>query len=315
MLADQLAVGMDVGGTNTKIGLVNASGHILDYQVIPSRLKTRDSASFLNETGSMIAEYAQAYPLKGIGIALCSLIDEAHSGAFLAVNAPALNNLDIRMAFKKRFSCPVQVVNDVYAYALAEVHFGAGSGVDRLLCLALGTGLAIAVIRNGQAIETWGGVPGDAGRIILEPESQMMCNAGVHGSAEALCGTANIERLARQHHNRAGITANEVIAAAREGKDPLALQIITEVGHHVGHLLAILYPIYFPQRILVTGGTAEAGETLFTAIRERCQVLIGHYMVEINGLETGTRQPVEILKGLLGPEAAILGAAWGILQG
>ena len=315
MPADQLAVGIDVGATNTKIGLVNASGRILDYQVIPSRLKTGDSASFLKETGSVIAAYKKAYPLKGIGVALCSLINQAHSGAFLAVNAPALNDLDIQAAFESRFSCPVKVVNDVYAYALAEVHFGASNGVERLLCLALGTGLAIAVIVNGQAIETWGGVPGDAGRLILEPGAQVMCNGGVYGSAEALCGTANIERLARQRYNRAGITAHEVIAAAREGTDPLAHQIMAEVGFHVGHLLAILSPIFFPQRILITGGTAEAGDPLFTAIRERYQALIGGYMAELAHLEKGVRLPVEILKGSLGSEAAIIGAAWGILKG
>jgi predicted NBD/HSP70 family sugar kinase len=178
----------------------------------------------------------------------------------------------------------------------------------------LGTGLAIAVIVNGQAIETWGGVPADAGRIILEPGAEVMCNAGVHGSAEALCGTAHIERLARQHYNRAGITAHEVIAAAREGTDPLAHQIMTDVGCHVGHLLAILSPIFFPQRILITGGTAEAGDPLFTAIRERYQALIGGYMAELAHLEKGVRLPVEILKGSLGSEAAIIGAAWGILQ-
>jgi glucokinase len=315
MPIDQLAVGMDVGATYTKIGLVNAAGIILDYQVIPSNLKSNDVTPFLDRTGAVITDYVQAYPLKGIGIALCSLINEDHSGAFLAVNAPALNNLDIRGIYQTRFACPVQVVNDVYAYALAEYYFGAGIGVKRLLCLALGTGLAIAVIENGQAFETWGGVPGDAGRIILEPEVDVICNAGVKGSAEALCGTAYIERLASERYKNEFTTAHDVIAAARERIDSRAVRIMAEVGFHVGHLLAILYPIYFPQRILVTGGTAEAGDALFTTIRERCQVLIGQYMTEITGLETGERKPMEILKGSLGAEAAIIGAAWGILKG
>jgi glucokinase len=310
MMASACAIGVDIGATHTKIGLVEPPGRLLDLLVIPSNLKGRDPAHFLSAAFVAVAGLAGGRRLGGIGISLCSLINQEHTGALLSVNAPALNGLDIQAAFAGRFGVPVCVINDVNAFALAEHRLGAGRGVERLLCLGLGTGLAIACILDGRVIETWGGVAADVGRLILDPGSEYRCNGGVHGSAEALCGTAHIERLAHRAYGRAA-TAREVIAAAREGQDPLAARILAEIGAHAGHLLAILSPVFFPQRILITGGTAEAGEPLFAAARERYADLIGAYMADLYALEGGERRPVEIVKGALGPEAAVIGAVLG----
>ncbi len=312
--ASVYAIGIDVGATTTKIGLVQAPGVLLDHQAIPSRLSGNDPALFLAGVERVAGRYAAAYPLAGIGVSLCSLINAGHTGALLSVNAPGLNHLDIQRALAERFGCPVVVGNDVASYALAEYHFGAGQGVSRLLCLALGTGLAIACILDGRPLETWGGVPADAGRIILEPEAEVTCNGGVRGSAEALCGTAHIERLARAAYRREGILARDVIQAARRGDDPTAAAIMVEIGRSVGHLLAILSPVFFPQRIVITGGTAEAGEGFFQSIRYRHAALIGPYMTSLSELETGAPHPIEIVKGELGPEAAVLGAVVEIIK-
>ncbi len=307
-MQNRYAIGIDVGASSTKIGLVQAPGVLLEHQVMPSQLGGADPAAFLTAAGQVVAGYTARQAVEGIGISLCSLVNAAHSGALLSVNAPALNNFDIQRAFVERFGCPVRVGNDVAAYALAEYHFGAGRGAQRMLCLALGTGLAIAVILGGQVLETWGGVPADAGRIILRLDAEEVCKGGVRGSAEALCGTAQIERLGRARLGRGAVSAREVILAAKAG-DPAGVAVMAEVGGSVGHLLAILSPIFFPQRVVITGGTAEAGEAFFEAIRARYAGLIGSFMSELAQLETGTAQPVEILKGQLGPEAAILGSA------
>jgi N-acetylglucosamine repressor len=232
------------------------------------------------------------------------------------VNAPALNNLDIKSAFESRFGFPVRVINDVNAFALAEYLLGAGRNTQRMLCLALGTGLAVSALVRGQIIEIWGGVAADAARIILKPESNRICQGGVRGSAEALCGTAYIEDRARELYGREDINAHQVISSAREGLDPVACQIMTEVGCHAGHLLALLSPVFFPQRIVITGGTAQAGECLFSAIRDRFQTLIGAYFAELAHLETGgdKGQGVEIVKGMLGLDAATIGAVLNMID-
>jgi N-acetylglucosamine repressor len=183
-----------------------------------------------------------------------------------------------------------------------------------MLCLALGTGLAVSALIDGQVIELWGGVAADAARIILDPASTRSCQAGVFGSAEALLGTAYIEDRSRELYKRQDINARQVIAAAREGQDPIACQVMSEVGQHAGHLLALLSPVFFPERIIITGGTAQAGESLFSSVRERYQTLIGAYFSKLIYLETGlTDQCVEIVKGVLGPDAATIGAVLNML--
>ena len=305
-----LAIGIDVGATNTKIGLVNSGGEILEHRVIPSELQSHDPRPFLGASGAIVAQFLTRRSVEGIGISLCSILNEERSGVLLSVNAPALAGLNIRQAFVDRFGLPVQVSNDVGAFALAEARYGAGKGIRRVLCLGLGTGLAIAAVIDGRILETWGGISADAARIVLEPDADVRCKAGVRGSAEALCGVANIERLARLAYRRENVSAREVIEASRAG-DELAGQVMAQIGGHAGHLLALLSPIFFPQRILITGGTAEAGDPLFEAARRRYAALIGDYMTTLAELDTGEERPVEIQKAALGPEAAVIGAVQG----
>ena len=313
-MSAEYAIGIDIGATNTKIGLVQLGdgAQLIAHQQIPSNLQSDDPGPFLAAACAIVDAYARQHAPRHIGISLCSIMNADHTGAFLSVNAPALNHLNIQQVFAARFGCPAQVMNDVNAYALAEYHYGAGRGTGRLLCVAFGTGVAIACINMGRMIETWAGVAADAGRIVLDPASEIACNGGVRGSAEALCGTAHIVRLAQQRYRRTDVTARDVITAARAGSDPIAAAIIAEIGAHAGHLLAILSPVFFPQRIVITGGSSEAGEALFRAARERYAALIGDYMANLAMKETGIRSPVEICKGALGPDAAILGSVLGI---
>ena len=241
----EFAIGIDVGATNTKIGLVDASGELLEHHVIPSDLQSHDPALFLNASGAIVAQFLSQRVVKGIGISLCSIINEEKTGVLLSVNAPALAGLNVRQAFEDRFSLPVQISNDVGAFALAESRFGAGKGIRRVLCLGLGTGLAIAAVIDGRILETWGGISADAARMVLEPDADVRCKAGVRGSAEALCGVANIERLAHLAYRRDDVSAREVIEASRAG-DALAGQVMAQIGEHAGHLLALLSPIFFP---------------------------------------------------------------------
>ena len=307
---DRYALGIDVGGSYTKIGLVSAHGELLEHRVIPSELQSADPRTFLTGAGAAAEELLALRPALGIGISLCSILNAERSGVLLSVNAPALAGLDVRAAFAGRFGLPVTVCNDVSAFALAEARFGAGQGVRRLLVLALGTGLTIAAVIDGRVIENWGGITADAGRILLEPDSPLACKAGVRGSAEALLGVAHIERLAREAYGKPAVGARAVIEAAQAG-EAAAVRVMTEIGANAGHLLALLSPIFFPQRILITGGTAEAGEPLFAAARQRYAELIGAYMSDLAELEDGRRRPMEIRKAALGPEAAVIGAALG----
>ncbi len=305
-----LAVGIDVGASYTKIGLVNSAGQMLEHCVIPSELQSNDPKPFLTNTRAVVAQILARQPVQGIGICLCSILNPERTGVLLSVNAPALAGLDIRQAFADSFGLPVHICNDAAAFALAEARFGAGQGFRRVLCLALGTGLAIAAVIDGRVLETWGGISADAGRIILDARATVTCQAGVRGSAEALCNSAHILRLARAAYGREDVTVRQVVEAASAG-EPAASQVMAQIGGNVGHLLALLSPVFFPQVILITGGPAEAGPPLFDAVRQRYAELIGDYLTTLARLERKDAPPVEIHQAILGPEAAVVGAVLG----
>src|SRR5690348_7178350 len=98
-MEEAYAIGIDVGGTNTKIGLASATAMLVQHETIPSNLQGADASPFLAAVYQRVERYIRACPMRGIGIALCSLVNADHSGAFLSVNAPALNHLNIRQAF------------------------------------------------------------------------------------------------------------------------------------------------------------------------------------------------------------------------
>ena len=109
--------------------------------------------------------------------------------------------MDVRGTIEARYGLPVVMNNDLTAHALGEYFFGCGSGIERFMCMAVGTGLGAALIVEGKPLIIDGGNSGNTGLIILDPTAPRD-NNGIRGSAEGLCGVAGIERLARERYGR-----------------------------------------------------------------------------------------------------------------
>jgi glucokinase len=310
MTTGPLAIGIDIWGHTTKLGVVNASGKILAAHRIQSQL-TQESidgylGALLDVTTSMLDGFRA--DVTAVGISLIGAVREEQGGTVCAVNGPGLQGINLRTLLGSSLGLPVVLTNDLTAHALAEYWFGVGLGTSRFLCLALGTGVGAGVVIDGNPVMFWGGTAGDAGRIILDPSSSARCDGGVRGSAEALCGVAGIERLALERYSRA-IPCSELIQAARRGDDPLATGLFKEIGAHLGHLLAILSVLFFPSRIALSGGVAEAGPALLDPCVAQFESLVADYFEIVAASSRGYCTTVEIRKGLLGGDAAMIGAA------
>jgi glucokinase len=246
----------------------------------------------------------------GIGLSVHGWTDDSRKGPILCVNTPSLHGVDLKGILSDAFRLPVVVNNDLTAHVLAEYAYGVGQGAKRFLCLALGTGLGAGVVVNGQALRYVGGCAGDTGHVILEPGGPA-CSTGCRGCAEALCGVEGIERLAQEAYGKV-VTAYDVISGAREGKDEKALEVMRRIGGYVGQLLASLSVIYLPDRMALTGGTAEAGPVFLDAVRSRWDELVGDYhrtYVEMGGYYDGT----EIVLGRTRGETGVVGAVVELL--
>jgi glucokinase len=302
------AVGIDIGGTTTKIALVDAEGNISNF----TSIKTVDA---LNQREKYLEDlYSNVYQVisntgsdcVGIGVSMLGLQMEDGSGTLYSANAPGFNRFNIRSALQKKFNMSVVVTNDLTAHALAEYYFGIGKMYKRFLSVAMGTGIGCTMLLNGEPVKLFGGTSGDCGRMIIDPNAEISCSMNVRGSAEALCGVHGIEYLAKKYYGEnENLVGRDVITRAREGKDEIAIKVMKKIGFYLGHLLANLSVIFFPQIIAITGGIVEAGPILTEAIKERFNGLVGEFHVMLG--ETSGTTVIDIKKAALGSKAGIVG--------
>ncbi len=270
------AIGIDIGGTYTKIGLVGRDGSVTRLE----RLRTaarQDPSNYFAHLRQMITSRMSENPI-GIGFSLPGFhAPDGHSIQFNP-NTPALEGIDFFEAFQC-YNLPVAIEQDLNSPALAEYFFGSGRGSRRFMAATIGTGVGVGVILEGKVLRFTGNTTGDTGHVILEPDGPQ-CTAGCHGCAEALVTIAGIEREAAQRQvylkpsATRGQQARAVILAAQQG-DPAALEIVTLTGRRLGQWLASLAPIFLPDRIALCGGVSEAGLPLVQACRERFYQLTG----------------------------------------
>ena len=175
-------------------------------------------------------------------------------------------------------------------------------------------GVGAGAVIDGKPIKLWGGTSGDCGRIVLEPDAEVICAGKVRGSAEAFCGVAGIEQAAHLLYHRDDVCARDVITACREGNDPIAQQIIQSVGEHTGHLIAILAMVYAPTRIALAGGTTNAGPVLIDSCRRKFNQIAGNFFNILTSSAPEYHPEIDICYGEIKGEAGVVGSVVEILR-
>lgn len=308
------ALGIDIGGTHTKIGVVNLAGHISHFRKFSTDARGEYPQNFLQTLKHHIHQILSecSHDILGIGLSVHGHIDSQRHGQILCNNTPALRGVNLFEFIRENFDYEPTINNDLTAHALSEYHFGVGKGAKRFLCLALGTGLGAGVIVDGKPLRYIEGTPGDTGRIILDPHGPVD-SYGVRGTAEILCGVAGIERLAEEGYGYP-VKAHKVISSARLGKDKIATSIMQQIGHYLGQALAILSPIFLPDKIALTGGTTESGSALLDACQQHFSALVGSYHDNLAKLAPEYYAPISITYGKMRGETGVVGAVTELLS-
>jgi glucokinase len=306
--ASSWAIGIDIGGSRTKLGLVTPEGRIVDLRVLPTIQSHHETDEFIGKLLEEINSLLIPNKRRVVGIGACFLgwLNDAGTGPQFCMNAPSLHQVDFNALLSEAFQLPVIVHDDVTAHTLAEFHFGSGRNSRRFLCLAMGTGLGAGVIISGKPLDFTGGCAGDTGHVILRPGGPV-CASGCRGCGEALIGVAGIKRLAAEKYADKR-PARELIRAAAEKKDPVAVQVLGEIGQYTGELLASLFPIFFPEQITLTGGTSRAGDVLLEAAITRFEELSGVYYRNYASLPGVDFRGVRISLSSLDGETGVIGA-------
>lgn len=259
----RLTAAVDIGGTRTKLGIVDEDGHVTERAIVATPA-AGDPLPLMEAIATALRPMLAALdttapePL-GIGVSVAGFLDPDRSAMVENANLRALCGFPLRRAFEERFALDCRLEVDSNAAVLAEYRYGAGEGVQRLLGVTLGTGLGGGVIIDGAIVRHTGECAGDLGHIILDPKGPP-CSCGARGCLEALVSSSALSGRA------GGRSVRQVITSARAG-EAAALTALAETGWWLGLGLASLSPLFAPHAITVGGGIAAAGEPLLEAAR------------------------------------------------
>ena len=309
-------LGIDIGGTNSKIAIVNPLGEYFDlsrYSYGDSKPTIKTFLENLFVVVDMLVDKNRAR-LAGIGIACPGLQMENGHGTLTSVNMPLLKGVDLKAHFEKRYQLPVSVINDLVAHSMAESHFGLGRGIERFLTVSLGTGIGHAFIYRGKPQYVMNGISGDSGRMVIDPVSEIQDSSGVFGSAEALCGVNAIELLAKEYYPDGPIlSAREVISKARDENDPMAVKIMSVISRRLALLLINLSSIYFPETISVSGGQTEAGPFFIEECQKEFDRRASGFFNEM-AKACGRKKGIKIRKSSTGGLSGLIGSIVSYLE-
>ncbi|MBI2614865.1 MAG: ROK family protein [Gemmatimonadetes bacterium] len=202
---------------------------------------------------------ADGNAVSGIGVSVAGFLDPEHATMFGNANLPALCGFPLRRALEQRLALVCRLEVDSNAAVIAEYRHGAGRGSERLLGVTVGTGLGGGVVVDGKLLRYTGECAGDLGHIIVDPKGRL-CTCGARGCLEAMvCAAAISDRAA-------GRVVRDVVSGAQRG-EPLAGAALAETGWWLGLGLASLSSLFAPDRIVVGGGVAAAGDLLLEPAR------------------------------------------------
>lgn len=307
---DMLTVGVDVGGTSVRAGVVDADGNVLDTARTPT---PRSEAALEAAVAGVVDTLARRHPVAAVGLAVAGFITPDRR---VVRFAPHLSWRDAPVADRiaARIGLPVVVEHDANAAALAERHFGAASGAAVAVFVALGTGVGSALLLDGELYRGAFGVAPELGHLQVVPDGRP-CPCGKTGCWERYCSgtalaTTAVELLAREPGRApllmrlaAGdsgrVTGQAVAAAAREG-DAVACAALEDLARWLGVGLALIADVFDPELVVIGGGVSESAPLFLDEARE-------HYVAALTG--AGRRPHARIRTAQLGEAAAVVGAA------
>ena len=300
------AIGVDVGGTKIAAGVVTPEGEILNEV----RYATAASPErLLSSIARAITEAKDGFEVGGACLAVPGFVMAAENKVIFAPNLHAIEGIPLKDEIGERTGLPITVENDANAAAWGEFRFGAGSEVDHLVFITLGTGVGGGVIIDGALLRGAQGAGAELGHVTIQATGPR-CGCGNHGCLEALASGTAIGRRAREVANEKPNSAlgrlaierrvlgEDVTELAQKG-DEAAISVLEEAGVWLGIGLAGFVNVFNPEVIAIGGGVARAGEFILQPAREEVRLRA----------RSPSRDLVETKEATLGPESGVLGAA------
>ena len=310
---EQLAIGIDIGGTNTKFGIVDRDGNVL----FSGKISTTDHPEIetfidelYNELSLLITKSGGTGRIKGIGIG-------APNGNYYTGNIEYAANLvwqgivPLSKLVEAKFKLPVVVTNDANAAAIGEMMYGAAKDMNDFIMITLGTGVGSGIVANGKLIYGHDGFAGELGHTIVIPDGRLHEGTGKKGSLESYASATGVRFTALEILEKRKepsllrkvpkdkLDSKAVYEAAIEG-DKLALEIFDFTGRILGLALANAVMFSSPQAIILFGGLTKAGDLILKPTKKH---------MEENLIKVFENKVKILVSHLKEADAAILGAS------
>ena len=305
--------GIDLGGTNTKIGLVDEDGNIIFTTIV----KTDSMEGFektIQRLSKILLQQVKSFDLnfddvQSVGVGVPGPVLNSRVVKFWA-NFPWKNGVDLALEFEKNLGKPVKADNDVNVITLGEMWKGSAQGYKNVLGLAIGTGIGGGIIVDGRLVSGKNGAGGEVGHIKVERDGKL-CGCGQKGCWEAYASATGLIREAQSRLavNKTNglyeqvigrdLEAKDIFDVAKEG-DAFALDLVDYEADYIALGIGNLLNVLDPEIVVVGGGVSLAGDILFDKVKERLK----KYAFP------STTENLKIVAASLGNDAGILGAAY-----
>ncbi|MCL4558781.1 MAG: ROK family protein [Deltaproteobacteria bacterium] len=295
-------IGIDVGGTSVKLGIVDRDCRILCRRSYGTP-KGMDGSQAVDLIVSGIQSVLHACGLTSDGIASVGVgvpgtVRYGYGIVDSSPNFPKWHRFDIRRELSERLSVPVVVDNDAKMAAAGEKFAGAAVPYDNFVLVTIGTGIGGAVYANGLPVRGRDGTAGEIGHIVVEPEG-MECGCGSNGCVEMYASAGAIVRYyrARSHDRSRAVTAEDVYRRAIM-REPPAMYAFRQMGMYLGIALTDVVNLLNPEALIFTGKVSRAIRLFLPSVKA---------VVNRRAFRLPSRGIV-YRKGTLGDDAAIIGA-------
>ncbi|MBP1677097.1 MAG: glucokinase [Bacteroidetes bacterium] len=274
-------IGMDMGGTNTVFGVVDARGTVISKSAIKTGTHT-DVNLYIDDLYEEMIKLIEAAggvdKFKGMGIGAPN--GNYYTGNIeFAPNLPWKGVVPFAKLMTEKFGIPAALTNDANAAAVGEMTYGVARGMKNFIMITLGTGVGSGIVIDGKLVYGYDGFAGELGHTTAIRENGRLCGCGKYGCLETYCSATGVARSAREILASStqesllrnipvdSITSKDVFDAAMEG-DEIAKDIFAFTGKILGQSLADFVAFSAPEAIILFGGLSKAGDLIMNPIRE-----------------------------------------------
>ena len=310
---EPLAIGIDIGGTGTKFGIVDRIGNVLFSGNLSTR-KHKEIGSFIDELyeklSGLIKNAGGTGRIRGIGVGAPN--GNYYTGTIeYAPNLPWKGIVPLAQLIQDKFQLPSLLTNDANAAAIGEMMYGAAQGMKDFIMITLGTGVGSGIVANGHLVLGHDGFAGELGHTIIVPDGRLHQGTGKYGSLESYASATGVMLTAKEVLAKTKtesllrkipvdeIDSKKVYDAAIQG-DKVAREIFDFTGKILGMALANFVMFSSPEAIILFGGLTKAGDLILKPTREH---------MEANLIQVFQNKVKILVSHLRESDAAILGAS------